>query len=385
MNVDEFIGSEILKMPIDWHEDDSRGCYFAINSKLIGYCNYLDHLDGQDDLFENNKWDLDFIEVKKLARKLALGLSNVLSKYLNESNRYAAYEVFKNTLEEEHKYGSESSIRLEQLLLVQRIPDISYRIRYSEFSLLDQKDLFHIPFEERYKVADERYSVSGNPCLYLSNSLYLCFREKQLESYNNQYASLVRYFPIDEIKNYVIDLTWDKDLIDSESKLRFIITWPLLAACNILVHDYSHKFRCEYLIPQMILNWVMHGRQRILGVKYNSTKISSSSKDVGAFHNYAFPAKSNLGLEYGVELTEHFHLTKPILMSESVQSSSRIFKLQHDVEQVGLFGSVVNYEETQFASVENYLLNQPTHKVLNSQYNFSDYTNLLMRKRKNVQ
>lgn len=382
MNVNEFIGSEILKMPIKWREEDSRGCHFAINGRLIGYINYLDHLDDQDDLFKNNRWNLDLIEVKKLASKFALGLTNVLSKYLNESNRYAAYEVFKNTLEEENKYGSGSSIRLEELLLVQRIPDISYRIRSSESFLLDQKDLFHIPFDERYKVADERYSVSGNPCLYLSNSLYLCFREKQLESYNNQYASLVRYFPFDEIKNYVLDLTWDRVLVDSESKLRFIITWPLLAACNIFVHDYDHKFRCEYLIPQMILNWVMHGRQRILGVKYNSTKISPNFKDIGVFYNYAFPAKSNLGLEYGVELTEYFHLTKPIHMTESFQSDSRIFKLQHQVEQVDLLDSVVKYEKTHFAAVENYLLGQPTHKVLNSRYNFSDYTNLLMRKRK---
>lgn len=99
MNVNEFIGSEILKMPIKWREEDSRGCHFAINGRLIGYINYLDHLDDQDDLFKNNRWNLDLIEVKKLASKFALGLTNVLSKYLNESNRYAAYEVFKNTLE----------------------------------------------------------------------------------------------------------------------------------------------------------------------------------------------------------------------------------------------------------------------------------------------
>jgi len=54
---------------------------------------------------------------------------------------------------------------------------IAYRVRRSKAPSLSREDLFHIPFEERHKVATQRYSIPGLPCLYLSGSLYTCWEE----------------------------------------------------------------------------------------------------------------------------------------------------------------------------------------------------------------
>ena len=38
-------------------------------------------------------------------------------------------------------------------------------------------DLFHIPYSERYLVKNERFSISGQPCLYLATSLNIAWKE----------------------------------------------------------------------------------------------------------------------------------------------------------------------------------------------------------------
>ena len=40
-----------------------------------------------------------------------------------------------------------------------------------------RRDLFHVPFEEREKLASQRYSIPGVPCLYLGSSAYVCWEE----------------------------------------------------------------------------------------------------------------------------------------------------------------------------------------------------------------
>ena len=54
-----------------------------------------------------------------------------------------------------------------------------YRIRSdrSEFKIPDRGDIFHVPFEKRRLVGNQRYSIAGLPCLYLRSSLWICWEE----------------------------------------------------------------------------------------------------------------------------------------------------------------------------------------------------------------
>lgn len=48
-------------------------------------------------------------------------------------------------------------------------------------------EMFHIPYEKRYLVGNQRFSLSGLPCLYLGGSSYICWEElgrKDLNSTN---------------------------------------------------------------------------------------------------------------------------------------------------------------------------------------------------------
>ena len=50
-------------------------------------------------------------------------------------------------------------------------PAILYRGRISEKPLTDVKSFYHIPFNQRYLIGNQRYSLSGIPCLYLASSM----------------------------------------------------------------------------------------------------------------------------------------------------------------------------------------------------------------------
>ena len=55
-----------------------------------------------------------------------------------------------------------------------------YRIRTSEYGgLFSKEEMFHIPFDKRHLVSNNRFSVHGFPSLYLGESTYICWEEME--------------------------------------------------------------------------------------------------------------------------------------------------------------------------------------------------------------
>ncbi|MDH5415400.1 MAG: RES domain-containing protein, partial [Flavobacteriaceae bacterium] len=187
-----------------------------------------------------------------------------------------------------------------------------YRIRFQDgrFPLI-KKDLFHIPFQLRGKVKTQRFSISGYPCLYLSNSIYTAWEELGRPQENDIQATRL----INTSKLKFLDLTNDfyvDDYLNHDSKdIKFLykaITWPLVAACSIKVNNPSDTFKPEYIIPQLLLQWV--NKKSIDGILYSSTHIDkNNSNSLGRFWNMAIPVKSNGETGYCPELQKLFKMT----------------------------------------------------------------------------
>ena len=64
--------------------------------------------------------------------------------------------------------------------------------------VLKAKDMFHVPFEIVRKVGNNRFSISGYPCLYLSNSIWACWEELKEPAMDDFCTSLVK--PTTEIE-----------------------------------------------------------------------------------------------------------------------------------------------------------------------------------------
>ncbi len=183
-------------------------------------------------------------------------------------------------------------------------PVMFYRVRRQITPPLTREQLFHIPFEERHKAAMQRYSIPGLPCLYLSGSLYTCWMEMGSPPFHELQASA---FWVKEGQSFrVIDFTFRPARLlrysfkkgvyrpeppDLEAQLvTHIVMWPLTALCSIIVRHRDASFKCEYIVPQLLLQWVAKEQQSD-GVCYFSTHVKAVPNRASPVCNLVIPAR----------------------------------------------------------------------------------------------
>lgn len=177
-----------------------------------------------------------------------------------------------------------------------------YRVRDDVIVELKRKELFHRPFEDRHLVSEERYSVPGLPCLYLGGSLLTCWKEKNRPQFEKLTAAAF-WIPTNELKllfvadrparlilfvnhdgtvqEYELDHARDcghaPDAIKSMF-VRFLQTWPLAALCSMEVQFTNAKWNPEYIIPQLLLQWVANYPE-FDGICYFSVRVEEVTDD----------------------------------------------------------------------------------------------------------
>lgn len=186
-----------------------------------------------------------------------------------------------------------------------------YRIRKKEENFaLSSLEMFHIPFDSRGKVSTQRYSIPGFPSLYLAKTLYVAWEELNRPSLDSFQA--VRLISKKQLT--YLDLTttdWGKDNLN-KTAYKYLMTWPLIAACSIKVSNYSDTFKPEYIIPQLLLQWVRNNGD-IDGIKYASTHIDKQKlNSEGELYNLVLPVKQNKDAGYCDQLVDIFEITETI-------------------------------------------------------------------------
>ncbi|MBV2225639.1 MAG: RES domain-containing protein [Sphingobacterium mizutaii] len=224
----------------------------------------------------------------------------------------------------------------------------------------DRKDLFHIPFHLRGIIRTQRFSIPGFPCLYLSNSVYLNWEELQQPEFNKMHCC--RFENTRDLK--LLDLTYNFDISHVENVDNYLILFPLKAACAVKVFEISDSFKSEYIIPQLLMQWI--NKRNLDGVKYSSTHIRKSIvKDENIFYNLVIPVKSILGKGHCLELAKIFKCTEVVsYYRRSIGwNSSRLSgqetigaNVNASVKSIELFKGVPqNYHETIFGVIEHTL------------------------------
>ena len=193
-----------------------------------------------------------------------------------------------------------------------------------------RRDLFHVPFEERKKLATQRYSIAGVPCLYLGSSAHVCWEELGRPEFSSTYIShfqareaeqqlrllTIGPAPIQLMRRILHPFDSPPIVVGGEDLFRsaavsLSICWPLIAACSMQILDRGSPFVPEYLIPQLVLQWVLNSTEAD-GVEYPSMFVDHSQiwSDYG--FNYAFPAKSSGRDGFCAKLTTLFEMTDPV-------------------------------------------------------------------------
>ncbi len=244
----------------------------------------------------------------------------LVSQLKSAINNY--YDGKPATAFNELKKGLNSEMKnFEQLLNIKDFPPESdfYRIRiHKENFPLSKKNFFHIPFDLRGKIKTQRFSIPGFPSLYLGTSSYVCWEELNRPNLND--------FHIVKLKNTetlrVIDLSPPKGTSLSPYEFyKHLMIWPLVFTCSIPVRNYNDNFKPEYIIPQLLLQWVRKN-DKIDGISYQTTHIDfTNSLSEGEFVNVVLPVKENKTRGLCSELERKFLMTESISI-QLIQSSA---------------------------------------------------------------
>lgn len=356
---------EEMTLPVEYNDKDMT-CENAIAEKLGGYINILSKYSVPVDIVENVAAFL--VSIKTVFKEYFLGHRN---KSYNEFVRAMGKLV-----------GEKGLLRTE----LPKIP--FYRARKNEKNEdYDDYGMFHIPFESRGIVLTQRFSFPGLPCLYLGASSYVCWIELNRPPFDQFQVAMIRQKPSG--KQYdVIDLSihpkkYYEDLKKGATDLpleEYLLWWPIMASCSIVVKNEDDTFKPEYIFPQFMLQYLLEKLkpEKAIGIKYLSIKAGKITKnqyesDERVYSNYVIPIRTNSNKGFCSFLLDEFKIINNysgkelMILTDTMRlrGTKTWGKLagKGELSPETIFGrnnKPVSYEESMFARIE---------KILNSEDN----------------
>lgn len=215
----------------------------------------------------------------------------------------------------------------------------------------ERKDVFHIPFTCRERASSQRFSIPGNPCLYLS--AYRGFKPHNYEMVKAAWIECNMPTPFTyciyelqkEIKvlhfgksgrKYLFEYDYAKDEDTKKDRLeaitQYLLSFPMRAACHISVDNKVAQdgvsYHEEYLFPQLLMQWLQKN-SKFDGVGYQGASSTFAQRDLN-IGNLAFPARNISGEnEYDPYLKECFKLSSP-----QVKDLSRDFNSDEMLKEI---------------------------------------------------
>ena len=211
-----------------------------------------------------------------------------------------------------------------------------FRVRPVEYesSNIQQNadELFHIPLSKRAYTNNERFSIAGFPSLYLSTMLPLAWQEcgypqryyyseYQYENsydptfdkrlYDKELRLLSLYSP-DEICYWGASVKYNHFELWLEVATRYLKSYPLILACSFVNHSGKSPYKQEYIIPQMLMQWVQRNNSTVQGISYFTCIDTSMWPSQWCAYNIVIPAVSPYDDKmYSKALRENFCWTVP--------------------------------------------------------------------------
>lgn len=300
------------------------------------YSNYIDDLKASVEVIDNpTLGDVTCLMIKDHIDEIETNcesLIDILRLYENGNQTAAAYkasELF-TRMKPQMMFRYSGAIRKENY----------YRIRTYESNPfpLDRKEMFHIPLGKNHLVRSERYSLPGHPCLYLASQATLAWYECKKP---DKFALAQFSIPQDE-KHYLTLVDFAEKLMPMKHNfycwfcnelddvalirkylLKYIYIYPLRAACSVTVEHPGSAFIEEYVIPQLLLQWILNDDD-FDGVRYESCSNSDEVHTLGR-HNLVLVTKDFDADGFDKKLRKEVKLTLPKLYETNKSVSPATF------------------------------------------------------------
>ncbi len=295
---------------------------------------------------------------KNLSKKVAQAVGEYLAGHPNRA--YQALEAGISPVRR-HLNALQATPQIAKLLPFYRMRLSSSTRRWAP------QDLFHVPFQSRGLVSAQRYSIHGLPCLYLGNSAYVCWEELHRPPFDNVYLMQLRLR--ESVRIQLLDIAFIPQFLSglhclwqkngpNKAQLEAIIVanvvlWPLVAACSIRALEPLAVFKPEYIVPQLLTQWVTQ-ETSWHGIRYFSTKVGApSTLQLGA--NLVFPVRTSPSEGICAQLRGLFECT-PVWSWQVALAASQVHISSEVNGQLELApGARVEHRSTQFWQMESML------------------------------
>ena len=318
MKLAEFFESEKVLLPRGG--DESAGSTFdGFLSDL--FREYISLVEGID--------DPEFAEICKEAKTSVPGIQRLSKRIVAAVKHYLqgyphlAYKEIERALKDANidrlittlsEWATSPPGPFDNYLACTLHPPL-YRLRSDRVSAsrgaLSRKEIFHVPFEKRRLVRNQRYSIAGLPSLYLGSSIWISWEELGRPDLDSVFVSRYRISEEATVLDFQLPplLAWKiyeyalrqstsptplprlnelQDRYDRSFLVSYVSCWPLIAACSIRVDSREGSFFPQFIVPQLLLQWVTKKR-KVDGIRYFSTRASTPDYYVNA--NLVFPAR----------------------------------------------------------------------------------------------
>lgn len=118
----------------------------------------------------------------------------------------------------------------------------------------------------------------------------------------------------------------------------YLYWYPLIAACSYIRVNKQDPFAAEYIIPQLLMQWIRNesDSEKLIGIRYFSCA-SERASELG--FNYVFPVSGEKDLHYNKYckvLADAFKLTTPLYIHEFSSIADCEFHLKNttDLEKI---------------------------------------------------
>ncbi len=184
-------------------------------------------------------------------------------------------------------------------------------VEYESYNISQNADeLFHLPLSKRAYSNNERFSLAGFPSLYLSTMLPLAWQEcgypqkyyyseYQYEySYDSTFENrlfdkelrfLSLYSP-DEICNWGTSIKYNHFDLWIDVVTKYLKIYPLILACSFVNQSGKVPYKQEYIIPQMLMQWVQRNNLVVQGISYFTCIDTSMWPSQWCAYNIVIPA-----------------------------------------------------------------------------------------------
>lgn len=341
-----------FSLPIRW---DGRDFEKTLSKLLEDYCDTLTAAMEDSEQANFNGIEVGLCEIQWLSNAL---LRCVKAYHQGFPARAfatldsAMKELMEKPLRVYQKSGPLASVENDQLYL--------FRLRaVGDGAKHPRSDLFHVPSCARAMISTCRYSIAGYPSLYLTTSIEL----GKEEIGNVDGDALVSRFKLmrrqEELNIRVLELgirpqdfdeeRWERreynssgkdlssiDFKDSGIRASYLQWYPLIAACSYVRANKKNPFASEYIIPQLLMQWVRRQirRNELMGIRYFSCA-SMRAAELG--YDYVFPvSNTDYAAGYCTVLRDAFQLTEPVNLKDydSVRECEQELKTARDFDKI---------------------------------------------------